>query len=119
MIRLLTAASLAVLAIGAGTALASDHKTVLKISTTPGATMKYTTTTLRAEEGVVTIVMKNASILPHDIAIKGHGVKAKGKLAIKGGTSIVTARLKKGRYTFYCTVAGHEQAGMKGTLIVH
>jgi len=30
----------------------------------------------------------------------------------------VTATLKKGRYEFYCSVPGHEQAGMKGTLTI-
>jgi uncharacterized cupredoxin-like copper-binding protein len=30
----------------------------------------------------------------------------------------VTAKLKKGTYVFYCSVPGHEQAGMKGKLIV-
>lgn len=118
MIRLLAAVSLAALALTAGTAHAAGRGTVLKISTAPGATMKYSTTTLKAKAGVVTIVMKNISILPHDIAIKGHGVHANGKLVSKGGTSTVTAKLKPGRYEFYCTVPGHEQAGMKGTLTV-
>ena len=35
-----------------------------------------------------------------------------------GGTSTVTATLKPGTYTFYCSVDGHEAAGMKGTLTV-
>jgi plastocyanin len=36
----------------------------------------------------------------------------------KGGTSTVTATLKKGTYTFLCTVGAHAKAGMKGKLIV-
>ena len=35
-----------------------------------------------------------------------------------GGTSTVTENLKPGTYTFYCSVDGHEAAGMKGTLTV-
>jgi uncharacterized cupredoxin-like copper-binding protein len=27
-------------------------------------------------------------------------------------------KLKKGRYTFYCPVPGHREAGMKGKLVV-
>jgi uncharacterized cupredoxin-like copper-binding protein len=35
-----------------------------------------------------------------------------------GGTSTVSETLKPGTYTFYCSVDGHEAAGMKGTLTV-
>jgi uncharacterized cupredoxin-like copper-binding protein len=30
----------------------------------------------------------------------------------------VSAQLKPGNYTFYCSVPGHRQAGMQGTLTV-
>jgi uncharacterized cupredoxin-like copper-binding protein len=30
----------------------------------------------------------------------------------------VSTSLKPGSYTFYCTVDGHEAAGMKGTLTI-
>lgn len=109
------AAVAAVLAFGAGTANAA---TVLKITAGPGVAMKYSTATLKAKAGVVTIVMTNKGILPHDIGIKGKGVNAKGKIVGKGGISKVTAKLKPGRYLFYCSVPGHMQAGMKGTLVV-
>jgi uncharacterized cupredoxin-like copper-binding protein len=36
----------------------------------------------------------------------------------KGGVSKVVMTLKPGKYTFYCTVPGHEKAGMKGILTV-
>jgi uncharacterized cupredoxin-like copper-binding protein len=36
----------------------------------------------------------------------------------KDGTSTVTAELGAGRYTFYCSVPGHRQGGMEGTLTV-
>jgi uncharacterized cupredoxin-like copper-binding protein len=108
MIRVLVAAAAAALVLTA----------LPRISTASGAAMKYSTTSLKAKAGVVTIVMKNVSILPHDVAIKGHGVHAQGKVVPKGGTSTVTATLKRGSYEFYCTVPGHEAAGMKGTLTV-
>ena len=41
-----------------------------------------------------------------------------GQVVQGGGDSKFTANLKPGSYTFYCTVPGHEQAGMKGTLTV-
>src|SRR5205085_3763524 len=80
--------------------------------------LKYSTTKLKAPAGKVTIMMKNLSPLQHDVAIKGKGVSAKGKVVGKGATSTVTATLKKGTYTFYCSVDGHAAAGMKGTLTI-
>jgi plastocyanin len=62
--------------------------------------------------------MTNRGPLEHDVAIKGNGVDEKGQVVGQGGKSTVTADLKPGTYTFYCSVDGHEAAGMKGTLIV-
>jgi uncharacterized cupredoxin-like copper-binding protein len=36
----------------------------------------------------------------------------------QGGKSVASADLKPGQYTFYCSVDGHEAAGMTGTLTV-
>ena len=52
------------------------------------------------------------------MAIEGNGVNVKGKVVGQGGTSTVTTTLKPGTYTFYCSVDGHRQAGMEGTLAV-
>jgi uncharacterized cupredoxin-like copper-binding protein len=66
----------------------------------------------------VTIDMKNASSVPHDIAVQGNGINQVGKVVSSGGVSTVQASLKPGKYTFYCSVPGHRQAGMVGTLTV-
>jgi plastocyanin len=73
---------------------------------------------LRAEHGKVTITMTNPSPIQHDIAIKGNGVDSKGPVVGQGGKSNVSATLKPGTYTFYCSVDGHEAAGMSGKLTV-
>jgi uncharacterized cupredoxin-like copper-binding protein len=80
--------------------------------------LKFDKTALSAKAGKVTIVMKNPSALPHNVAIEGHGVDVAGKVVDHGGTSTATAALKAGTYTFYCAVDGHRQAGMEGTLTV-
>jgi uncharacterized cupredoxin-like copper-binding protein len=41
-----------------------------------------------------------------------------GETVGQGGTSTVSANLKRGRYTFYCSVPGHREGGMVGTLTV-
>jgi uncharacterized cupredoxin-like copper-binding protein len=97
----------------------------LKVSADPTGDLAYTKKTLTAKAGKVTIVMaypNNSATAnaytQHNIAIKGHGVKVLGKPVYPGGTSTVTATLKPGVYEFYCSVPGHEAAGMKGTLVV-
>jgi plastocyanin len=91
--------------------------TSLNVSASKTA-LKFNKKTLRAERGKVTIRMANPSSAKHAIAVEGHGIDKDGKTVGKGGTSRVTVTLKKGTYTFYCPVDGHEQAGMKGKLIV-
>ena len=94
--------------------------TKLKLSAAPGFAVRFDKKTLTAKAGKVTIalhVTKAGGVGGHNIAIKGHGVNVRGKV-VSGGTSTVTALLKKGTYEFYCSVPGHETDGMKGTLIV-
>ena len=102
----------------AAVSLAFAGATTLKLSTAK-IRLAYNKKTLTAKAGKVTIVMTNTSpLFQHNVAIKGNGVKVKGKVVGRGGTSKVSVRLKPGKYTFYCTVPGHEAGGMKGTLIV-
>jgi uncharacterized cupredoxin-like copper-binding protein len=65
--------------------------------------------------GKITFDVKNAGKLPHDLAIKGG---PKTKLIQPGGTAQLVATLKPGKYHLYCTVPGHEQAGMKVDITV-
>lgn len=90
----------------------------LQIDADPNGQLKFLASSASATAGQLTINMKNASTVPHDIAIKGNGVTEAGKIVSNGGTSTVSTSLKPGTYTFYCTVDGHEAAGMKGTLTV-
>jgi plastocyanin len=80
--------------------------------------LKFNVNQLTAKAGKVTITMSNPSPLQHDVSIKG-GVDAKGNVVGQGGTSTVTVTLKPGKYTFYCSVDGHEAAGMNGELDVN
>jgi heme/copper-type cytochrome/quinol oxidase subunit 2 len=83
-----------------------------------GNTLAFDKKTLSAHAGRVTLTALNPSPIPHNIAIKGHGVSVEGSVVTNGGTSTVSASLKPGTYTFYCAVPGHEAAGMRGTLTV-
>jgi uncharacterized cupredoxin-like copper-binding protein len=60
--------------------------------------------------GKFTFDVQDDGKLSHDLAIKGG---AKTKLIQPGGKAELSVTLKPGKYHFYCTVPGHEQAGMK------
>jgi uncharacterized cupredoxin-like copper-binding protein len=78
----------------------------------------FAKTTATANAGTVELKSKNPQSVTHDISIKGNGVDEQGNQVSSGGVSTVTVDLKPGTYTFFCSVPGHEEAGMKGTLTV-
>ena len=77
----------------------------------------FASTQAAAKAGQVKVDMPNKSSLGHNIELKGVP-GAKGKVVPQGGTSTFTVSLKPGKYTYFCSVPGHEAAGMKGTLTV-
>ena len=105
-------------AAGAATGGGGTAAGAIEISADPGNALRFDVSELTAAAGTVTISMANPSSLPHNVAIKGNGVDAKGEIVSSGGTSTVSADLAPGTYTFYCSVPGHEQGGMTGTLTV-
>jgi plastocyanin len=90
----------------------------LKLSADPSGALKFDKSTLSAKAGTVTINMDNPSSVPHAVAVEGNGVDKDGQTVTSGGKSTVSVDLKPGKYTFYCPVDGHRQAGMEGTLTV-
>lgn len=90
----------------------------VKLEADASGALKFNTKTLSAKAGAVTITMNNPSSLQHGIAVEGNGVDKDGKIVGQGGTSVLAVQLKAGKYTFYCPVPGHRQAGMQGTLTV-
>jgi plastocyanin len=97
-----------------GTAKA-DAQNKVQIPTDPNGQLAYQFKSAEAKAGKVTIESQNDSSVPHDIALKGG---PEGEIVQGGKTSTITVDLKPGTETFYCSVPGHEQAGMKGTLTV-
>ena len=97
---------------------AAGNASTLSLSADPSGALKFNKKVLSTKSGAVTINMSNPSSLPHGIAVEGNGVDKDGQTVTSGGTSTVSVNLKPGKYTFYCPVDGHKQAGMKGTLTV-
>ena len=67
----------------------------------------------------MTVDFNNPQALTHDVAIENSSGEEVGKTElIAEGSDSTTVNLKPGTYTFYCTVPGHREAGMEGTLTV-
>jgi plastocyanin len=97
---------------------AAAATTTLKLAANPAGQLAYDTKQLSAKAGKVTIDMTNTSPVEHDVAV-AQGTTVVGQTPVfTGGSKAVTLTLKPGTYTFYCTVPGHRQAGMEGTLTV-
>ena len=90
----------------------------VQVAADPGGALKFDKSALSAKAGNVTITMSNPSSVPHGIGVTGNGVDKDGQVVNQGAKSTITVSLKPGKYTFYCPVPGHRQAGMQGTLTV-
>ena len=91
----------------------------LTLTADPNGELKFDKTTLESPGGRVTITMTNPSPVAHNVALRGNGVDEKGDVVQGDEKSTVQADLEPGAsYEFYCSVQGHEQGGMKGTLNV-
>jgi plastocyanin len=101
----------------AGSEAAGGSGSTLKLAASPTA-IAFDTTSLTAKAGKVTIDFNNPAPIEHDVAIEKEGKElAVSELVTEAETS-VSAELEPGTYTFLCTVPGHAEAGMEGTLTV-
>jgi plastocyanin len=95
------------------------ESSTLKFETDPNGQLAYTTTQVTAKAGKTTVELDNSQALPHDVAIEDSSGNLLGKTeTVAEGASTAVVDLKPGTYTFYCTVPGHRDAGMEGTLTV-
>ncbi|HEV7528068.1 MAG TPA: plastocyanin/azurin family copper-binding protein [Solirubrobacteraceae bacterium] len=97
---------------------AAAATTTLKLAANPAGQLAFDTKQLSAKAGKVTIDFANASPIEHDVAV-AQGSSVVGQTPVfTGGSKTLSVTLKPGTYTFFCTVPGHRQAGMEGTLTV-
>jgi len=125
-----TAAALAALALFTGgcggngdeaqpptTETATGEETTLQLAADPGGALSFDKDTLEAPAGTITIELANESSLPHNVAVEGGGVDEESE-TVTGESTALTVELQPGTYTFYCSVLGHREGGMEGTLTV-
>ena len=80
--------------------------------------LKYNTNLLRAHPGRIKLVFTNLSTTKHNVRIESGENELGGTKTVGKQQTIAYVTLKRGTYNFYCSVPGHEDAGMKGRLIV-
>jgi iron uptake system component EfeO len=71
------------------------------------------------EAGTVTFAVTNSGTVEHELEIlDGERVVDEVEGLVPGLTRDLTVTLAPGRYRYVCRIAGHEAAGMQGTLTV-
>jgi plastocyanin len=101
----------------ASTAATTPASNVVHLSA-PVSGLRYDQKVVRAHAGRIKIVFLNRSALRHNVNVE-LGEREFGKSAtVSRSTTTFFVTLKAGKYNFYCSVPGHEDAGMHGTLIV-
>lgn len=95
---------------GALGALAADSVVTVKM-----ADFAYALSSRVLTAGPVTFRVQNVGAVQHDFVIVGN---VKSAILEAGGVQELQTVLAPGRYEYLCTVPGHAEAGMKGTLEV-
>jgi nitrite reductase (NO-forming) len=76
---------------------------------------------LEVESGSrVRITVTNGDVMAHDLAVPAFGAKTP-IISAHGSEAEISFLVKEGQegtYDYFCTIAGHRQAGMEGLLIV-
>jgi plastocyanin len=89
------------------------------ISTPSGSDLAFEQTDVSAKAGSVTIDFDNQQPLQHDVKVEDpSGQEQGGTDLVSSGAATATVNLQPGTYTFFCSVPGHREAGMEGTLTV-
>jgi plastocyanin len=82
------------------------------------AQLAFDKKTLSTKPGKVEVTFTNPAQIAHNFAIEEGGKLLGQTPLITASTATQTFDLAPGSYTFLCTVPGHAQAGMQGTLTV-
>jgi plastocyanin len=106
--------------VGAGQAegTAEAENGVIEMPADPNGGLFYEFAEATSPPGALTMRSPNESSVDHNIALEGGGVDEVGDIVRDGGVSEIQADVEAGEYTFYCSVEGHREAGMEGTLSV-
>jgi uncharacterized cupredoxin-like copper-binding protein len=89
------------------------------VSAAEDGSLAFDQSSLSAAAGSATFEFSNPASLGHDFCLEQDGTEVGCTDVISGGDSdTLDADLEAGEYTFYCSVDGHREGGMEGTLTV-
>jgi plastocyanin len=101
----------------ASSTAATGHS--LALAASPDGSLMFDATSLTTAAGHVTITFTNMASEGHNLTVaSSSGAVVGATPTFSGGKRTLSLDLKAGRYTFYCSVPGHEAGGMQGTLTV-
>ena len=96
----------------------SPTRESVKVSSPADGSLIFEPEALTAKAGTVTIDYENPSPVDHSVAIESGSETLAESEIVTGATTSATADLEPGEFVFYCTVPGHRESGMEGTLTV-
>jgi plastocyanin len=123
-LTILVSASLALAACGGdsssggGTTAKADSDNAVSITAAEDGSFSYDVESIEAEAGTIEIDFDNPSSTPHDVQVEGPDGNAGGTDIVTDDSTSTTVDLDPGEYTFYCSVPGHRDSGMEGSLKV-
>ncbi len=77
--------------------------------------LAFEPTDLSLPAGTTDLTLVNEGAAEHDVTVDELGLEV---YAAPGETTTESVDLEAGSYTFYCSIPGHREAGMEGTLTV-
>lgn len=81
--------------------------------------LAFTTGDLETEAGEVTIDFTNPADIGHDVHISdSSGADLGGTEVVTNDSTTATVDLEAGEYTYFCSIPGHQPAGMEGKLTI-
>jgi len=116
--RAVAALAVAVILVMAGVAAATASNTTpsAKAIMISATNARYSTTTLTANHGTVTVDFTNNDLFWHTFTVPALGVDI--RVPVKGHGQM-SFNAPAGSYEFFCAIPGHKQIGMRGTLVIN